>query len=197
MIYRNCKLLLSINPLVYYNKFMKCFYAAILICLIASCNQNKDTKSQDAKDSVEVITATGDTSSIIADDETFNEEAESQNYLIWKLDLDNKTVSKNPSFKNSNFSIDSIIKGLNLKYGEIPLEKIKLSHDTLYTQIKNSDYLGEQIGSTGAAYYLAEAVMNLTSVSGVNYVNMDFAEGSHASPGIFTRKDFEDFKVIQ
>ena len=111
--------------------------------------------------------------------------------------MENKLISKNPDFKNSNFFIDSIIKGLNLKYREIPLEKIKLSHDTLYTQIKNSEYLGEQIGSTGAAFYLAEAVINLTSVNGVKYVNLDFAEGSHATPGVFTRKDFEDFKVIE
>jgi hypothetical protein len=174
---------------------MRCFYALIAICLITSCNQNSDTKSRDAKDSIEVVPTNSDTSSVIINDEIFNEEAEAQNYLIWKLDLENKTVTRNPGFKNSNFTIDSIIKGLNLKYREIPLEKIKLSHDTLYTQIKNSDYLGEQIGSTGAAYYLAEAIMNLTSVSGVNYVNMDFAEGSHASPGVFTRKDFEDFKM--
>ena len=174
---------------------MRCLYVLIAICLIISCNSNNDTKSRDAKDSIEVVLANGDTSATVDNDEVFNDEAEAQNYLIWKLDLENKTVSKNPGFKNSNFSIDSIIKGLNLKYREIPLEKIKLSHDTLYTQIKNSDYLGEQIGSTGAAYYLAEAVMNLTSVSGVDYVNLDFAEGSHASPGVFTKKDFEDFKI--
>ena len=175
---------------------MKCFYAAIMVCLITSCNQNNDAKNADVTDTTAVIPINADTNSL-ASNEIFDGEDKAQNYLIWKTDIDNKLISKNPDFKNSNFSIDSVIKGLNLKYREIPLEKIKLSHDTLYTQIKNSEYLGEQIGSTGAAYYLAETIINLTSVKGVKYVNMDFAEGSHATPGVFTRKDFEDFKVIE
>ena len=176
---------------------MRCFYAAIVVCLITSCNQHKDAKNSAATDTIAVIPTNNDTSSVTANNEIFDGEVEAQNYLIWKTDLDNKFIKKNPEFKNSNFFIDSIIKGLNLKYREIPLEKIKLSHDTLYMQIKNSEYLGEQIGSTGAGYYLAEAIINLTSVKGVKYVNMDFAEGSHAIPGVFTRKDFEDFKVIE
>ncbi|MEP6595616.1 MAG: hypothetical protein ABJA71_06695 [Ginsengibacter sp.] len=175
---------------------MKCFYAAIVICLITSCNQNNNVKNPDGTDTTEVIPINADTSSI-TNNEIFDEENEAQNYLIWKTDLDSKVISKNPDFKNSNLSIDSIIKGLNLKYREIPLEKIKLSHDTLYTHIKNSEYLGEQIGSTGAAFYLAETIINLTSVKGVKYVNMNFAEGSHATPGVFTRKDFGDFRVVE
>ena len=195
---KKCKLFFIFKTgWLHYKKIMRCFYAAMVICLITSCNQNKDAKNQAATNTIAVIPTNTDTSSIIANNEIFDGEAEAQNYLIWKTDLDNKFIKKNPEFKNSNFFIDSIIKGLNLKYKEIPLEKIKLSHDTLYTQIKNSEYLGEQIGSTGAGYYLAEAIINLTSIKGVKYVNMDFAEGSHAAPGLFTRKDFEDFKVME
>jgi len=174
---------------------MKRFYIAIMICSVTSCNQKTDTKNPRPTDTVAIMPTTADTT--FTNTEIFDEEAEAQNYLIWNTDLDNKVMSKNPDFKSSNLSIDSIIKGLNLKYREILLEKIKLSHDTLYTQIKNSEYLGEQIGSTGAAFYLAETIINLTSVKGVKYVNMDFAEGSHAAPGVFTRKDFEDFKLVE
>ena len=175
---------------------MRCFYVVMMACLITSCNQNNKAKNPDVGDTTAVIPTTADTNSMV-NNEIYDEEDKAKNYLIWKTDIDSKIVSKNPEFKNSNFFVDSIIKGLNLKYREIPLEKIKLSNDTLYTQIKNSEYLGEQIGSTGAAYYLAEVIINLTSVKGVKYVNMDFAEGSHATPGVFTRKDFEDFKVIE
>jgi hypothetical protein len=174
---------------------MRYFAAAIFLCLLFSCNQDKSQKDQASTDSVAVTSTYTDTMPVV-NDEIYDEEAESQNYLIWKTDIDSKSVTKNPGFKNANFSVDSIIKGLNLKYREIPLEKIKLSHDTLYTQIKNSEYLGEQIGSTGAAYYLAEAVINLTTIKGVKFVNIAFAEGSHASPGVFTRKDFEDYQII-
>jgi hypothetical protein len=175
---------------------MRCLYAAIIVWLITSCNQNNHTKNPDGRDTITIIPTNADTNSAV-NNEMPEEEDKAENYLIWKTDLDSKLITKNPDFKNSNFFIDSIIKGLNLKYREIPLEKIKLSHDTLYTQIKNSEYLGEQIGSTGAAYYLAEVIINLTSIKGVKYVDMDFAEGSHAIPGVFTRKDFEDFKVIE
>jgi len=175
---------------------MKCsFYLVIAVGLITSCNQHNDSKKVESIDTTAVIPTHADTSSVATNNEIFGDETEAQNYLIWDTDLDNRIVTKNPDFKNSNFFVDSIIKGLNLKYKEIPLEKVKLSHDTLYTQIRNSEYLGEQIGSTGAGFYLAEAVINLTSVKGIKYVNMDFAEGSHATPGVFTRKDFEDFKI--
>jgi isocitrate lyase len=168
----------------------------MLVCFISSCNQDNDDKKVDTTDTTAIIPTNADTSSLTSN-EIYDKEEKAENYLIWKTDLDNKLISKNPDFKNSNFFIDSIIKGLNLKYREIPLEKVKVGHDTLYTQIRNSEYLGEQIGSTGAAYYLAEVVINLTSVQGIKFVNMDFAESSHATPGVFTRKDFEDFKVIE
>ena len=150
---------------------MRCFfYVAMTVCLITSCNQNNDAKKPDGTDTTAIIPTNVDTNSIAANNEIFGDEVEAQNYLIWDTDLDNKLISKNPDFKNSNFFVDSIIKGLNLKYKEIPLEKVRLSHDTLYTRIKNADYLGEQIGSTGAAFYLAEAVINLTSVKDIKYV---------------------------
>ena len=178
-------------------KSMTWLYVATISLFVISCNQNKNAKNENVTDTVAIVPTYTDTNGIGSNDEIFDEEAESQNYLVWKADLDSKLVTKNPDFKNSNLFVDSIIKGLNLKYREIPLEKIKLSHDTLYTQIRNSEYLGEQIGSTGAGFYLAEAVINLTSVKGIKYVNMAFAEGSHASPGVFTKKDFEDFQIVE
>jgi hypothetical protein len=174
---------------------MRRLYIAVAVCLITSCNQGNDAQNATVADSVEVMAA--DTTSLTSNDEILDEDAAAKNYLVWNTDIDSMVITKNPEFKNSNLSIDSIIKGLNLKYREIPLEKIRLSHDTLYTQITNSEYLGEQIGSTGASSYLAEAVINLTSVKGVKFVNLNFAEGSHATPGVFTRKDFEDFKIIE
>jgi hypothetical protein len=176
---------------------MRYFYVAMFVGLITSCSQRKDVQNTTVTDTVAIMPANADSNSIRPNNEIFDNETEAQNYLIWKADIDSMLIRKNPDFKNSNLSLDSIIKGLNLKYREIPLEKIRLSHDTLYTLITNSEYLGEQIGSTGASSYLAEAVINLTSVKGVKYVNINFAEGSHATPGVFTRKDFEDFKIIE
>jgi len=32
----------------------------------------------------------------------------------------------------------------------------------------------------------------MTEISGINNVSLDFEEGDHASPGIFTRESFKD-----
>ncbi|XZF15047.1 hypothetical protein ACTHGU_02850 [Chitinophagaceae bacterium MMS25-I14] len=66
----------------------------------------------------------------------------------------------------------------------------------MYTAIADSHILTQQMGSTGAAQYLAEAIINLTAVKGIDFVKIDFEEGDHAAPGIWSRKDYEDVKDI-
>ncbi|MEO6302684.1 MAG: hypothetical protein ABIP51_05890 [Bacteroidia bacterium] len=117
--------------------------------------------------------------------------------LFWKIEFENKTKKKNPHFTNYHLNIDSLIKGLNEKFPDIKIEKVKLGHDTLYTEIKDSHYLSENMGTSGASFYIAEAVLNLTSLKGVNFVKIDFEEGSHASPDIWNKKDFDDYKEVK
>ena len=93
--------------------------------------------------------------------------------------------------------MDSIIKGLNELYPKIQLEKIKVSGDTLYTKIKDSYYLGESMGSYGANAYIADAVINLTSMKNINHVRFDFEDGSHISPGTWSREQFKEYIVKQ
>jgi len=50
------------------------------------------------------------------------------------------------------------------------------------------------MGSSGASEYLSTVVVNLTTLKNVNYVNLDFPEGSHASPGVFSKNAFEKYK---
>jgi hypothetical protein len=116
---------------------------------------------------------------------------------VWQVDYENKTKTKNPQFQDRYFNVDTIIKGLNELYPKIQLEKIKISRDTLYTEIKDSYYLGESIGSYGANAYVADAVINLTSVKNINYVRFDFEDGSHISPGTWSREQFKEYIVKQ
>ena len=171
------------------------FFALLMICLIASCGQNSEPEQKDIIETTKTIAA--DSSNINTDQERLKEEFEAQRYFIWEIDFDNKTITKNRDFNDMNLNTDSIIKGLNMRYGNIPLKKINFSNDTLYARILDSKHLAERMGSTGSAYYFAEAIINLTTVPGVNFVRMDFIEGSHASPGIFSRKNYSDFKVIK
>ena len=116
---------------------------------------------------------------------------------VWLVDFDNKTKKRNPKFKNEYLNVDTLIKGLNGLYPNIKLDKVKMSGDTLFTKIIDSEYLGERMGTSGAALYLADVIINLTSVDKIKYVKIDFDEGSHATPGIWSAKDFSDYKEVR
>jgi len=112
---------------------------------------------------------------------------------VWQVDYEHKTKKKNPKFRDGYFNVDNLIKGLNQSYPKIQLDKIKISNDTLYTEIKDSYYLGESIGSYGANAYIADAVINLTSIQNIRYVKIDFEDGSHISPGTWSKEEFENY----
>lgn len=117
-----------------------------------------------------------------------------EQYHIWEVDADKKTITKNAQLQPEFFDVDTLIAGLNEMYPEIKIEKVRISQDTLYTQIKNADHLTDRMGSLGAEQYIAQAVINLTSVEGVRFVRIDFPEGSHASPDVWSRESFAAYK---
>jgi len=55
----------------------------------------------------------------------------------------------------------------------------------------NDEYLTEQIGTAGADCFMAETVYTLTENDLIHYVRFDMEYGSHAGPGLYSRKDFE------
>ena len=78
----------------------------------------------------------------------------------------------------------------------IVLEKIKISGDTIYTEVKDSEYLTEAIGTTGAEMYLADVVLNLTEVAGIKFININLKEGSHMQPGTWSKDNFSKYKPV-
>ena len=116
---------------------------------------------------------------------------------IWKVNFEEKTKRKIGENSEKNIDEDSIIAGLNLKYAGISLNKTKKSRDTLYLNIPDSHLLTQQMGSSGAAQYLAETVINLTSIKGINFIRLDFEEGDHAGPGVWSKKDYTDVNEIK
>jgi hypothetical protein len=115
---------------------------------------------------------------------------------VWRVDFDKKTKQRHPDFKQEYLNIDTLIKGLNQIHPNIILDKIKISGDTLFTQIKDSEYLGERIGSYGAFAYIADVVINLTSLKNINFVKIDFEDGSHISQGTWSKKQYSDFREV-
>lgn len=114
--------------------------------------------------------------------------------LYWILDSDSLTKQKNPQFSAVNLQEDSVISVLNQKFEQTTLQKVKKSSDTLYVQIPNPQFFTNQMGSMGAGNYMANVVLNLVAVPGISFINLDFEEGSHASPGVYSEKDFWTYK---
>ncbi len=133
----------------------------------------------------------------LSDEDRYNGEQMSKKYLVYEMDFDNETLDRNAEFNSANLQVDSIIKGLNYRFRDVPIKKIKLGNDTLYAKISDSKYLTAQMGSTGAAAYIAEVVVNITSVNGINFVNLDFKQGDHASPGVYAKSDYQNFQVLK
>ncbi len=67
---------------------------------------------------------------------------------------------------------------------------LKVSFDTAFIDIDNSDYLTQQMGTTGADEYLTKLIFTLTELENINYVKLNFMEGDHALPGTYERTDF-------
>ncbi len=160
------------------------YLVTVLAGLLACNNQQKETtdNTQSAADSVVVEQAVS----------SYN--AESDLY-VWKSSPD-YTKEKNPSMRKEILHVDSLILGLNQLNENVFIEKLKISGDTLYTEIKDSKYLGEQMGTTGAEMYLADVVLNLTEVPGVKFVNIQMEERSHIQPGTWSKENFAKYKPI-
>ena len=169
-------------------------FVLILSFLFFACNDSStELKSVDKDTTRQLINQDISPKVVIAD----TSKMAGTILYVWLVDFDNKTKKRNPKFKKEYLNVDTLIKGLNELYPNIKLDKVKISSDTLFTKILDSEYLGERMGTNGAALYLANLIINLTSVDKIKYVKIDFDEGSHATPGIWSAKDFNDYKEIR
>jgi hypothetical protein len=114
--------------------------------------------------------------------------------LAWDVNADSMIMKRDMYVPDSAINIDRIINGLNEKYPEVQLVFLKKSADTVYTKIPNGEHLGNEMGSAGASAWYADAVINLTSVPGVNYVSFSMDTFSHAGSTIIGRENYRDWK---
>jgi len=163
----------------------------ILLFLLTLCACNNNANNKAVNDSTNILELPADSS------EADIIELGKEDFYVWQVDNDKKTIAKNPRITEQYLNADTLIIGLNKMFSTIKLEKIKQSNDTLYTQIKDATFLTEQMGSSGSELYIAQAVLNLTSIKGINYVKIDFEEGSHASPDTWSKESFKDYKEVQ
>ena len=118
--------------------------------------------------------------------------------LIWISGYDtvkNEFYLKKQRTVNADTLIaGNVISDINAAWENIQLVFRKVSHDTLYVAIPASDFLTRQMGSAGSEAYMASVTYSLTELKGIHFVNYDFEEGDHVSPGTYSRKDYEDFR---
>ena len=167
------------------------FLPLILLCACGSNNNDDKIADTDTSRIADTIFTP------LAHPDSSYEIVSADRYYIWEVNAVKKTLKKNPAIATVNANIDSVISGLNRQYEDILLQKVTVKADTLQLRIPESDFFTNQMGSSGPSQYLAQAVINLTSVPGIKYVQIDFREGSHAAPGTWSRKDFPGYIIIQ
>lgn len=117
---------------------------------------------------------------------------------IWTADFQSTTntfkIHKPANTRPDTLSANRLIASINNNWDAVHLNFIKVSHDTIYVNIPNSERLTEGLGSTGAENYMATTTFSLTEIKGIKYVNYNFKMGDHASPGVYSRTDFKEFR---
>ena len=115
--------------------------------------------------------------------------------LIWTQVFDSSKgdmiLKKQRQVNPDTLSVGKLISEINSSWDGIKLEFRKISHDTIYVAIPESNVLTNQMGSTGADNYMSSTTFILTELKHVKYVNYDFAEGDHMQPGTMKRSDFK------
>ena len=122
------------------------------------------------------------------------EYALSDTILAWETNADSMIMKRDSTVPDSAITIKRIINGLNEKYPEVHIEVIKQSGDTIYIEVPDGEYLGNQMGSAVSSAWFADAVINLTSVAGINYVSFKMNMYSHASGGVISKDEYKDWK---
>ncbi len=114
--------------------------------------------------------------------------------LAWKINADSMIMTRDINIPDSIVTIQRIINGLNVKYPSVHIVFIKQSGDTAFIAVPDAAYLGEQMGDAGAGEWYADAVINLTSVPGINFVSFEMALHNHASSGVINRNQYQKWR---
>ncbi|MGE5410520.1 MAG: hypothetical protein ACM3MI_06140 [Clostridiales bacterium] len=113
----------------------------------------------------------------------------------WKTDFDtilNREYLKRGKMLDSiSKSPNELIEILNMRPNKCKIDYVEITRDTIKIKILEDEYLTEQMGTTGAECYMAETIYTLTENDLIHFVRFEMGYGSHASPGLYCRKDYE------
>ncbi|HPH85632.1 MAG TPA: hypothetical protein PLC48_09245 [Ferruginibacter sp.] len=161
---------------------MKKILFYVLVAFFATSCNNNDTDEDKTTPEMVAPVLTPDSAS-----------AKSDAHYFWESDIHPKqglVMLKTRPIPADSLNANSIIEMMNGMYPEIKIEFQKISGDSIYIKIPKSNYLTRQMGSSGAESWLAEVTYNLTELGNIDYVDIRFREGDHATPGTYSRTDF-------
>ncbi|MDO9373541.1 MAG: hypothetical protein Q7T76_03960 [Ferruginibacter sp.] len=157
-----------------------------LVIAISSCNNS----------STDADTAAGDTTYLPTEVVTTAAEVPVRiNNLIWSASYDTANqhvvLKQQRKVNPDTLTAEKIINEINNSWDDVKLEYKKISHDTIYVAIPQSNTLTQGMGSSGAYNYMSSTTFSLTELKNVRFVNFDFVEGDHMAPGTMKRADFK------
>ena len=155
--------------------------AILLITSIAACNTRKPDAEAVSTDSLNKITRVDSATQII------------DAHYFWEADQDSPKglmMKKSRPISPDSLTTNSLLQVLNNLHPNVELSYVTTSGDTVFVKINKSKYLTQRMGSSGAEAYLAEVTYNLTELTGINFVDINFKMGDHAEPGTYSKTDF-------
>lgn len=156
-----------------------------LVAFISCNNTDTDTDSTDG----------GDTTYLPAEVIPATTEIPKVNKMIWSASYDSARkdviVKQNRQVKADTLTAENVIEDINASWDDIKLKLKRVGHDTIYVAIPESESLTQGLGSSGAYGYMGGVTYSLTELPNIKYVNYDFIEGDHLSPGTKKRSDFK------
>jgi hypothetical protein len=105
-------------------------------------------------------------------------------------------ISKLRQIKPDDLNGTILEKIINKSYPKVQIIFLGTSNDTAFITVPSSEALTQQMGSFGAENFLVVTTYSFTELKGISYVSIDFEEGDHAVPGIYSRKAWEIVEVV-
>lgn len=171
-------------------KKIKITTAVICMSFIFACNSNNNEEIKTPPER-EVIDTVSNDNSVDSTRTIINRS------MIWTVEQESpkKDKLKAPDSTQINtFSSSQLIDLLNQNYPDIHLDFVKISNDTMYVKIPDSNTLANGLGDTGAENYLASATFTLTELKNIKFVNINMKAGNHAEPGVYSRDNFKNLR---